>query len=217
MSAIQHPSFKTLHIVEHPLVEHKLSALRSKDTPQHIFKQLIDEITLLLAYEATKNFSLVDVEIDTPLERMTGKTLEKPQPIVVPILRAGLGMVDSFISLMPRARVGHIGMFRNEETFQPEHYYFKLPENSADHYYFICDPMLATGNSLSAAIDKLKQHGIKHMTAMCIVSAPEGAKNLYQSHPDVKIYTAVLDRELNENYFIVPGLGDAGDRLFGTK
>lgn len=209
--------FPLFYCVEHPLVAHKLSLLRDKKTPAKIFRELVAEITLLIAYEATLDLSLHEVSIDTPLESMLAPMLTDRYPVIVPILRAGLGMVESFLQLIPEARIGHIGLYRDEKTLQPQQYYFKIPQNSADSPYFICDPMLATGGSTVKAIDLLKERGIRRITLVCLVAAPEGVDVVASAHPDVKIYTASLDRQLNEHSYILPGLGDAGDRLFGTK
>ena len=210
----QFPSF---YCVEHPLPAHKLSLLRDKTTPAKTFRELVAEITLLIAYEATQNLTLTEVGIETPLEALSAPTLKDKYPVIVPILRAGLGMTESFLQLIPEARVGHIGLYRDEETLQPKQYYFKIPQNSENSAYFVCDPMLATGGSTSKAISLLKERGIHRITLVCLVASPEGVQVVAATHPDVKIYTAALDRELNEHGYILPGLGDAGDRLFGTK
>lgn len=206
-----------LHIIQHPLVQHKLTLLREANKSKKAFKELLDEITLLLVYEATKNLPMTTQQIETPLETYDAPVLAGKKPVILPILRAGIGMVDSFLRLMPSARVGHIGLFRNEETLEPVLYYIKLPQDSEDRHYFICDPMLATGGSAIITVNELKKRGIKKMTFVCIVAAPEGVKNFLAQHPDVQLYTAGLDRELNAKGYILPGLGDAGDRLFGTK
>ena len=217
MTLRQHETFHNLYTVEHPLVAHKLTILREKSTPKKTVKELIDEITFLLAYEVTKNLPLTTRQIETPLETMNSPILLGKKPVIVPILRAGIGMVDSFLKLMPGARVGHIGMFRDETTLQPETYYFKIPRNSEDRQYFVCDPMLATGGSALATLDQLKEHGISRIVFVCLFAAPEGAARIFDNHPDVHVYTATLDRQLNDNGYILPGLGDAGDRLFGTQ
>ncbi len=217
MSLCRHEIYTNFHTVEHPLISHKLSELRDIKTTKKMFKELVDEITLLLAYEATKNLPLTSTSIETPLETFDAPRLAGKKPVILPILRAGIGMVDSFLKLMPSARVGHIGLFRNEETLQPVRYYFKIPPHSQDRRFFICDPMLATGGSAADTISQLKEEGITNMTFVCLVAAPEGAKHLFEEHPDVTIYAASLDRQLNDQGYILPGLGDAGDRLFGTK
>lgn len=217
MTLVTDPKFPNLYQVYHPLILHKLSQLRECTTSKKEFKELLEEITKLLVYEATKDLPLTTRRIQTPLETIDAPILQGKKPVVLPILRAGLGMVDGVLSLIPSARVGHIGLYRNEETLQPELYYFKIPKNSEDRHFFICDPMLATGGSICKAIDLLKERGVKHISLLCIVAAPEGAKKLTETHPDVKIFTAHLDRQLNEKGYILPGLGDAGDRLFGTR
>lgn len=208
---------KNFYEIQHPLVKHKLSLLRDKNTSKKEFKALVDEITLFIGYEATKNLPLTTKTIKTPLETYEGPFLVGKKPVILPILRAGTGMVDSLLKIMPSARVGHIGLYRNEETLAPVLYYFKIPPHSKDRHFFICDPMLATGGSAIEAINQLKKRGIKAITFVCLVAAPEGVKSLHAQHPDVEIYAANLDRELNEQGYILPGLGDAGDRMFGTK
>lgn len=217
MTIIQHPDFKNFHQIEHPLILHKLSILRDKSTSKKEFKELINEITLLLAYEATKSLQTTKKTIQTPLESTTTFVLKGKKPVILPILRAGIGMVDAFLSLMPSARVGHIGLFRDEKTLQPHRYYFRVPNKSSDRHFFICDPMLATGGSAKTTIDELKKIGVKGISFMCIVASPEGVAKLYKHHPDIPIYAASLDRQLDQNGYILPGLGDAGDRLFGTN
>ena len=205
------------HCIDHPLIQHKLTLLRRKTTVQKEFRELVHEITLLLTYEATRHLSLVTTTIETPLETTESPCLShKNKPVIIPILRAGLGMVDAFLTLLPEARVGHIGMFRDEETLKPHHYYFKIPKDSSQSHVFICDPMLATAGSIVAAIHQLKQQGIHQIVFICLVAAPEGVAYLTKEHPDVPVYAASLDRKLNQKGYILPGLGDAGDRLFGT-
>lgn len=217
MTATQHSEFKTLKIVTHPLVLSKLSLLRDKNTDHKVFRELVHEITLLLGYEATQNLSTTIQKIDTPLEQgVSLSVLAGPGPVILPILRAGVGMVDALTSLMPAAKIGHIGLFRNETTLLPESYYFKVPEDSDKRNFFVCDPMLATGGSAIEAVQTLKQRHVKNITFICILAAPEGVQKFTTAHPDVNIYTAALDRCLNEKGYILPGLGDAGDRLFGT-
>ncbi len=217
MTLRQHDTFHNFYTVEHPLIAHKLTILREKSISKKTVKELIEEITFLLAYEATKNLPLTTRQIETPLETINSPILSGKKPVIVPILRAGIGMVDSFLKLMPGARVGHIGMFRDETTLQPQSYYFKIPTCSQDRQYFVCDPMLATGGSALATIDQLKEQGITQIVYVCLVAAPEGAIRIFDKHPDVRVYAASLDRQLNDNGYILPGLGDAGDRLFGTK
>ena len=205
-----------LHIVKHPLLQHKLNLLRDVSTSRKTFRELVSEITLLLAYESTKHLSLRKRTIKTPLETMEAELLTEEDPVIVPILRAGLGMVDGLLTLLPTARVGHIGLYRDENTLEPHPYYIKIPKQSEQNTYFLCDPMLATGGTVAHAASQLKQRGIKNIILICLVSAPEGVIHMCNAHPDIPIYTAVLDRQLNEHGYILPGLGDAGDRLFGT-
>lgn len=217
MTLVTYPEYPNLFQVSHPLVLHKLSQLRDSNTSKKEFKELLQEITQLLVYEATKDLPLTKRHINSPLETLEAPVLAGKKPVVLPILRAGLGMVDGFLSLIPSAREGHIGLYRNEETLLPELYYLKIPKDSDARNLFLCDPMLATGGSVCKAIDCLKEKGVKNLTFLCIVASPEGAKRLTETHPDVKIFTASLDRQLNKKGYILPGLGDAGDRLFGTK
>ncbi len=209
--------FPTLFQVRHPLLQHKLSLLRQVTTSKKDFKELLTEITILLAYEATKELPMTTQLIRTPLESFDAPVLSGKKPVILPILRAGLGMVDGLLSLIPSARVGHIGLYRDEKTLEPQFYYFKIPKHSKNRHFFICDPMLATGGSSLETINRLKAEGIKKITLICVVAAPEGIKRITKAHPDVPIYTASLDRQLNKQGYIMPGLGDAGDRLFGTK
>lgn len=210
------PGFPNLTVLDHPLIQHKLSFLRHDETPKKLFKELVDEIASLMAYEVTRDLELKEVPIRTPLEEMVGRRVRAENPVIVPILRAGLGMVEGMVRLMPGARVGHIGLYRNEETLQPVEYYFKIPSPEGRDFILV-DPMLATGGSASAAAQFLKNRGVQSLRFMCIVAAPEGVQRMDLDHPDVPIYTAALDRGLNEHGYILPGLGDAGDRLFGTK
>jgi len=203
--------------VDHPLVQHKLSYLRDKETPTVHFRKLVNELTLLLTYEATKEFPTEPAEIETPLERMTAQRIPGKKVAVCPVLRAGLGMLDGVLSLISGARVGFIGLYRDEETLQPVEYYVKLPADLAERDAIVLDPMLATGNSSAAAVATVKAQGARSVTLVCLVAAPEGIEHLRAEHPDVTIVTAAVDRGLNERGFIVPGLGDAGDRLYGTK
>ena len=204
-----------LHLMDHPLILHKISMLRRKETSTKDFRQLVNEITLLIGYEATRDLELEDMEIETPLQKTIGKALPK-QLCLVPILRAGLGMVDAMLSLIPSARVGHVGLYRDHDTLQPVEYYFKMPPDVADRVVIILDPMLATGGSSAAAIDSLKKRGVKTIKMVNIIGAPEGVSLIRNAHPDVDIYLGALDERLNDHGYILPGLGDAGDRLFGT-
>lgn len=204
-------------ILDHPLVQHKLSILRRSETGTKDFRELISEIGNLLCYEATRDLELEPVDIVTPMGPCTAKQIKGKAPVIVPILRAGLGMVDGLQKLMPQARVGHIGLYRDEETAQPVEYYCKLPADIADCRVFVVDPMLATGGSAIDAIGQIKKRGVKDISFLCIIAAPEGLEKLNVAHPDVQIYCAALDDHLNEVNYIVPGLGDAGDRIFGTK
>ena len=204
-------------IMDHPLIQHKIGIIRRQETGSKDFRQLISEIAMLMCYEATRDLKLTDVEIETPISKMTAKELAGKKLAVVPILRAGLGMVDGMLSMIPAAKVGHIGLYRNEETLEPVEYYCKLPKDCAEREVFVVDPMLATGGSATAAITMLKNKGVKKIRFMCIVAAPQGIERMQKEHPDVDIYVGALDDHLNENGYIVPGLGDAGDRIFGTK
>ncbi len=206
-----------LIVIEHPLIQHKLSILRDKSTPTKVFKELVDEIAMLMAFEATRDLPLETIEIDTPLERMTARRLAGYEPVLVPILRAGLGMVDGIRALVPSARVGHVGLYRDHETLEPIEYYFKVPPDLAQRDVFVLDPMLATGGSAADAITQLKKAGARRVRLICLVAAPEGVSKVNETHPDVTIFAAALDRQLNDVGYILPGLGDAGDRLFGTK
>ncbi|BAV03043.1 uracil phosphoribosyltransferase [Lactococcus formosensis] len=204
-------------VVKHPLIQHKLSILRRADVSTKEFRELVDEIGMLMAYEVSRDLPVQDVEIDTPVAHMTAQELAGKKLAVVPILRAGIGMVDGILKLIPAARVGHIGMYRDEETFKPVEYLVKLPTDIADRQIFLVDPMLATGGSAILAIDSLKKRNANNIKFVCLVAAPEGVKAVQEAHPDIDIYVAALDDHLNEHGYIVPGLGDAGDRLFGTK
>jgi len=204
-------------VIEHPLIQHKLSILRDRTTPTKLFKELVDEIAMLMAFEATRDLPLESVAINTPLERTEAYRLAGDEPVLVPILRAGLGMVDGVRALVPSARVGHIGLYRDHDTLEPIEYYFKVPSDLAQRDVFVLDPMLATGGSAADAITQLKKAGAKRLRLICLVAAPEGVARVNEAHPDVQIFAAALDRQLNENGYILPGLGDAGDRLFGTK
>jgi uracil phosphoribosyltransferase len=206
-----------LTVVLHPLVQHKLSYLRDKDTPTVHFRKLTNELTLLLTYEATKDFPTEDVTIETPIETMTAQRIAGKKVAVCPVLRAGVGMLEGTLSLISSARVGFIGMYRDEETLEAIQYYVKLPDDLAERDAIVLDPMLATGNSSVAAIKQVKDAGARGVTLVCLVAAPEGVAKVHETYPDVHIVCAALDRGLNERGFIVPGLGDAGDRLYGTK
>ena len=203
--------------IDHPLVQHKISMLRQKTTGPTEFRTLVEEIATLMGYEALRDLPLEDVEVETPIETCMTPMLAGKKLAIVPILRAGLGMVNGVLSLVPSAKIGHIGLYRDEETHEPHEYFCKLPNPIEQRTIVVTDPMLATGGSAVAAIDFIKQHGGKHIKFMCIIAAPEGVKRLHEAHPDVQIYVGHLDRELNENAYICPGLGDAGDRIFGTK
>lgn len=203
--------------IDHPLVQHKISMLRKKTTGTNEFRTLVEEIATLMGYEALRDLPLEDVEVETPIETCMTPMLSGKKLAIVPILRAGLGMVNGVLSLVPSAKIGHIGLYRDEETHEPHEYFCKLPNPIEQRTIVVTDPMLATGGSAVAAIDFIKQHGGKHIKFMCIIAAPEGVKRLHEAHPDVQIYVGHLDRELNENAYICPGLGDAGDRIFGTK
>lgn len=204
-------------VVKHPLIQHKLSILRRADVSTKEFRELVDEIGMLMAYEVSRDLPVQDVEIDTPVAHMTAQELAGKKLAVVPILRAGIGMVDGILKLIPAARVGHIGMYRDEETFKPVEYLVKLPTDIAERQIFLVDPMLATGGSAILAIDSLKKRNANNIKFVCLVAAPEGVKAVQEAHPDIDIYVAALDDHLNEHGYIIPGLGDAGDRLFGTK
>jgi uracil phosphoribosyltransferase len=209
--------FPNLTVLDHPLIQHKLYVLRDKETSKKTFRALVDEISMLMGYEVTKDLKLENIDINTPLERMTAKKVSGKKLTLVPILRAGLGMVEGFLRLMPSVRVGHIGLYREHDTLQPVDYYFKIPSNSEARDFIVLDPMLATGGSAVAAVNSLKEHGAVRVRFVCIVAAPEGVETMLEAHPDVQIFTAALDRQLNDHGYIVPGLGDAGDRLFGTR
>jgi uracil phosphoribosyltransferase len=209
--------FPTLTITRHPLIQHKLTILRDRRTPTKIFKELVDEIAMLMAYEATSGLPLEAVPVETPLEPAVGWQVSGKKLTLVPILRAGLGMVEGILRLVPGARVGHIGLYRDHDTLEPVDYYFKVPGDAAERDFFVLDPMLATGGSAAAAVTSLKRAGATRIRFLCLVAAPEGVRRLASAHPDVPVYCAALDRELNAHGYILPGLGDAGDRLFGTR
>ena len=204
-------------VFDHPLIQHKVTLMRKKETNNKEFRELAKEVVTLMGYEATRNLPLMDVEIETPICKTTVKELKGKKLAVVPILRAGLGMVDGMLEMIPAAKVGHIGLYRDPVTVKPVEYYCKLPEDCAQREVFVVDPMLATGGSSVAAIQMLKDKGCKNIHFMCIIAAPEGVKAMQEAHPDVDIYIGALDEKLNDHCYIVPGLGDAGDRIFGTK
>ena len=204
-------------VLDHPLIQHKLSILRREETDTKTFRELITEIAMLMCFEATRDLETEDVEIETPVAKCVAKQLKGKQPAIVPILRAGIGMVDGMLNLLPQARVGHIGLYRDPETCKPVEYYCKLPDDIAEREIFVVDPMLATGGSAIDAISQIKKRGVTRIRFMCTIAAPEGLAALQEAHPDVQIYCAACDSHLNEHNSIVPGLGDAGDRIFGTK
>ena len=204
-------------VMDHPLIQHKIGIIRREETGAKDFRTLVSEIAMLMCYEATRDLKLTDIEIQTPVCRTTVKELKGKKLAVVPILRAGLGMVDGMLAMIPAAKVGHIGLYRDPETLEPVEYDCKLPEDCANREVFVVDPMLATGGSSAAAIRMLKEKGVKNIRFMCIIAAPEGVKRMQEEHPDVDIYIGALDDHLNDHGYIVPGLGDAGDRIFGTK
>lgn len=204
-------------VTEHPLIQHKLTLLREASTSSKDFRQLLTEITMLMGYELTRNLPIQDKTIETPMGRAVGKEMAGKKPVIVPVLRAGLGMVDGLLNLIPGARVGHIGLYRDPETLEPVEYYCKLPNEIADREVIIVDPMLATGGSLAAAVNFVKQRGATSVRALCLLAAPEGLEAFQKAHPDVDLYVSCIDEKLDEHAYIVPGLGDAGDRIFGTK
>lgn len=206
-----------VNILDHPLIQHKLTQIRQKDTSTTQFRQMINEIGGLMVYEITRDLPLEQIEIETPVAKTKANVIAGKKMVVVPILRAGLGMVDGILQMIPSARIGHIGIFRDEETLQPVEYFAKFPDGLDQRDIFIVDPMLATGGSAIAAINSIKQRGAKNIKLVCLVGAPEGVKAINEAHPDVTVYLASLDEKLNEKGYIVPGLGDAGDRIFGTK
>jgi len=206
-----------VHLINHPLVQHKLTLMRRKDASTNTFRTLLNELSSLMAYEVTRDMPLQDVEVQTPLETMTGKVIDGKKLVFVSILRAGNGILEGMLNVVPGARVGHVGLYRDPETLAPVEYYFKMPQEMEERDIVIVDPMLATGNSAIAAIDRLKQLKPKSIKFVCLLTCPEGVAALQKAHPDVAIYTAAIDRQLNEHGYILPGLGDAGDRIFGTK
>lgn len=206
-----------LHVMDHPLITHKLTIMRNKKTGSKDFRELLDEITMLMGYELTRDLPLEDITIETPITKMKAKTISGKKLAIVPILRAGIGMVEGLLRLIPVAKVGHIGLYRDPKTHMPVEYYCKLPADIEDRIVILVDPMLATGGSSCDALSLLKERGCHNIRLLCLVSAPEGVAKVQSEHPDVDIYTAALDDHLNEHAYIVPGLGDAGDRIFGTK
>lgn len=209
--------YDNLTVMSHPLIQHKISRLRDRETGSKEFRELIEEIAILIAFEATRDLPLCEEKVTTPICETVTKVIAGKKLVIVPILRAGLGMVNGVLSLLPSAKVGHIGLYRNEETLEPVKYYYKVPHSMEERDIIVVDPMLATGGSAVAAIDFLKESGAKSIKFMCIIAAPEGIKTLCEAHPDVDVYCGIVDEKLNENGYIVPGLGDAGDRIFGTK
>ena len=210
-------STRQVHLIEHPLVQHKLTLMRMKDTSTKSFRQLVQELSALLAYEVTREMPMQAIEIETPLEKTTSRVIDGKKIVLASILRAGNGFLDGMLQVVPSARVGHIGLYRDPATLQAVEYYFKMPQEMAERDVIVLDPMLATGNSAVAAVDRLKKTGPRSIRFVCLVACPEGVKNFHDHHPDVPIYTPAVDRGLNEHGYIVPGLGDAGDRIFGTK
>ena len=206
-----------VHLLDHPLIQHKLTLLRKTETSTTSFRRLLNEIGALMAYEVTREMPMHEVEIETPLEKMTGRLIDGKKLVFVPILRAGTGLLDGFLSIVPGARVGHVGLYRDPKTLVAIEYYFKMPHGMAERDAIVLDPMLATGHSAIAAVDRLKETRPKSIRFVCLVSSPEGISAFQQAHPDVSIYTAAIDRELNDHGYILPGLGDAGDRIFGTQ
>ncbi len=205
------------HLITHPLVQHKLTLMRKKEASTNSFRTLLNEISMLMAYEVTRDTAMQDVEIQTPLETMTAKVIDGKKLVLVSILRAGTGILDGMLSVVPGARVGHIGLYRDPDTLQPVEYYFKMPKDMQERDVVVVDPMLATGNSAVAAVSRLKQLNPKSIKFVCLLTCPEGISTFHTAHPDVAIYTAAIDRQLNEQGYILPGLGDAGDRIFGTQ
>jgi uracil phosphoribosyltransferase len=209
--------FKNLHVIDHPLVQHKLSLMRNKEASTNSFRRLLNELSMLMAYEVTRDVPMQEVELETPMEKAKFKVIDGKKLVFVSILRAGTGILDGMLSVVPGARVGHIGLYRDPKTLTAVEYYFKMPQNMEERDIIVVDPMLATGNSAIAAVERLKELNPKSIKFVCLLTCPEGVRNMQQSHPDVPIYTAAIDRELNDHGYILPGLGDAGDRMFGTK
>jgi uracil phosphoribosyltransferase len=210
-------SSSNVHIINHPLVQHKLTLMRKKDASTNTFRRLLHELSMLMAYEVTRDMAMQDVEIETPLEKMTAKMIDGKKLVFVSILRAGTGILDGMLTVVPGARVGHIGLYRDPKTLQAVEYYFKMPQDMTQRDVVVVDPMLATGNSAVAAVERLKALNPKSIKFVCLVGCPEGVAAMQKAHPDVAIYTAAVDRQLNDHGYILPGLGDAGDRIFGTQ
>lgn len=208
---------KNVHLIDHPLIQHKLSIMRDKNTATYDFRNLIREVSILMGYEVLRDLPVEDVEIETPLEKMKSKALAGKKVCIVPILRAGTGFLDGLLQLVPSARVGHIGLYRDPETLTPVEYYLKMPDDLVNRQVIVVDPMLATGHSAVAAVDRIKNLDATDVKFMCLIAAPEGLATFHEAHPDVPVYTAAIDRELNDHGYILPGIGDAGDRIFGTK
>ncbi|MDB5896427.1 MAG: upp [Ramlibacter sp.] len=213
----EHMQSNNVHVIDHPLVQHKLSLMRNKEASTNTFRRLLNELSMLMAYEVTRDMPLQEVEIETPLEVTRAKVIDGKKLVFVSILRAGTGILDGMLSVVPGARVGHIGLYRDPKSLMAVEYYFKLPENVEERDIIVVDPMLATGNSAIAAVERLKELNPKSIKFVCLLTCPEGVAALQKAHPDVPIYTAAIDRQLNEHGYILPGLGDAGDRMFGTK
>lgn len=209
--------YRNLHVIDHPLVQHKLSLMRNKEASTNSFRRLLNELSMLMAYEVTRDVPMQEVEIETPLERMKTRVIDGKKLVFVSILRAGTGILDGMLSVVPGARVGHIGLYRDPKTMMAVEYYFKMPQNMESRDVIVVDPMLATGNSAIAAVERLKELGPKSIKFVCLLTCPEGVRAMQSAHPDVPVYTAAIDRELNDHGYILPGLGDAGDRIFGTK
>ncbi len=212
-----HPTSPHLHLITHPLVQHKLTLMRKKEASTNSFRHLLNELSMLMAYEVTRDMPTQEVEIETPLEKMTGTMIDGKKLVLVSILRAGTGILDGMLTVVPGARVGHIGLYRDPKTLQAVEYYFKMPKDMHERDVVVVDPMLATGNSAVAAIDRVKALKPKSIKFLCLLTCPEGLAKMYQAHPDVPVYTAAVDRQLNDHGYILPGLGDAGDRIFGTQ
>ena len=211
------PSTSNVHVIDHPLVQHKLTLMRRKEASTNSFRRLLNELSMLMAYEVTRDMPMQDIEVETPLETMTAKVIDGKKLVLVSILRAGNGILEGMLSVVPGARVGHIGLYRDPKTLTAVEYYFKMPSEMQDRDIIVVDPMLATGNSAIAAVERMKELSPKSIKFVCLLACPEGVKALQTAHPDVPIYTAAIDRELNSHGYILPGLGDAGDRIFGTK
>lgn len=209
--------YKNVHLIDHPLIQHKLSIMRDKNTSTHDFRMLIREISILMGYEILRDLPLEEVEIETPLEKMKTKVLSGKKLCIVPILRAGTGFLDGLLQLVPAARVGHIGLYRDPDTLIPVEYYLKMPDDLSSRRVIVVDPMLATGHSAVAAVERVKDNEATDVKFMCLIAAPEGIARFQEAHPDVPVYTAAIDRQLNDHGYILPGIGDAGDRIFGTK